>query len=774
MAAPTTATPLHGDEDLRLSSKVADDFEVPFTVGTSSTPTTPWPRFGDLKWEITGLDVRPRSRRFLDFTAISPEWSLIARELIYLRTKGQDAMREKLRGTLRRSQAPLRASSLSTVLAACRILERACDELDIGLPVDWMPSDTDALSDWVKRNHPHASVGSVVGQLHRYRDELTLGGIHHDPLRNMSIYAWSGARRPEQVVGDGLTPDVFAALMRNALAYLERFSPDILAAFRWKSEIQQRWDNGEYEKLPKRLPAGHPAREHGIGGPLIWSLHQFINKHGALPSYTQDSGTSSGRKGELALMSLAALLDNPTLKGNGSAKKYLRDRVDGGVPLRPGMLPLNVSEVELPDGSTGPWRDPFCWIAIDQEVTLLRDACAIVLVALTGMRASEAVCVPREGWRTEWFGHPALMSRLIKNNNGEPRKWWATDPVIRACEILEETCPEGAETLLASSINSKAWTQMLEHVQQQGVAEGSHLRVVGDDEEPEAEDEDDVPAGFAKEADVTASTSLRRFIVHINTADTLRYRHRIAARAEWGKRSTDEGDDSVSPHRLRHTLASIGNSAALGDVALFTQFQHATHAVTWSYMQNNQRHKWTELLVNRKAVEGLETVIEMGAGVWSGEESISGPAGKDIQQAFEERFSDPALPAYDPDDVRTPTEQFAALVVDNGEVAAMIRAVASEVHLGVMNHCRWRPDRALCASEDATEPVLAACVPESCGNMVAQEVQATVFRDLLAETEEHLGLKRIPEAQRTLFEQRRDRLKRLLAELPIVTEDADG
>lgn len=721
MTPSAASTPLLGAAEQRMVSAEIDDFAVPLNVRSWSTPSRTLPRFGDLRWDVTGLDARPRGSRVLDFEAFSPEWSLISRELLYWQGRGRNQLRARLHGSGRRQTGPLRASSLVSTYQACRTLERASNELGIGLPVEWTVDDGADLRSWVRERQPSAKIATVVCELHRLKDVLTLGGPAKDLLDGEGTYVWSGARRPEDVVGEGIDPELFARLLKNALAYVEQFAPDILAAHEWKRERQSL----EPKRLPRRLPADHPARAHGIRGPLIWQLHEFIEEHGALPSYTMDSGGSSGRRGELALQSLAHLIGNPGLKNNRSAKSYLKGRLEEGVPLRPGMLPLAVSEVETPGGQVTQWRDEFCWASIDAEVTYLRDAAAIVLEAFTGLRSGELLSIPKTGWRTTWYGHPAITAHLIKRSDGSPAKWWVTEPALRACKILERTCPPGATTLLASK----------------------HAR---------SDSHEDI------EGVTMLNASLSRFVTHINTGQTLRYSYPIPAAAEWGKSSTSEGDAKLSPHQFRHTLAAIGNTTDLGDLALYTQFHHAAHAVTWSYMANDSKRKWTDVLVSERAADGIESALEIAAGVWSGESDLAGPAGRSLQDSVAEVLHSQDLPEYEPDSLELPEEQFAAIVADTPALAAFVRSIAYDLHLGAINHCRFDRAIAKCVDAEATLPLLARCVPLECGNTVIEDMHRDVYMDLLDETNSLLEMKNVPPQQAELLRRRREAVERVL------------
>src|SRR4051794_16681369 len=76
--------PLIGSVARRLPSSIASDYAPVFPgVWYSDLPR---PRFGDEVWEISGADPTADRRSWLiDFTEMSPQWSLIAREALYIR-----------------------------------------------------------------------------------------------------------------------------------------------------------------------------------------------------------------------------------------------------------------------------------------------------------------------------------------------------------------------------------------------------------------------------------------------------------------------------------------------------------------------------------------------------------------------------------------------------------------------------------------------------------------------------------------------------------------
>jgi hypothetical protein len=615
------------------------------------------------------------------------------------------------------------ANTLVSMFRSIRLISRGASELGLDRPSNWTPGDTTRLRSWVVANCPEAQVARVVRALHDMAPCFTLGGLKHNPLTGLTNAQWAGAPRPDlQTLGQAVSPTVFMPLMRAALAYTEQYSEDIIRAWKWRQDITHRWEQGLAPRRPKRLPADHPARERGISGPVQWEIQQFIDRHGALPAYTEQVG-KNGVSGEVAFASIAAMIDNPSLKASATAKQFIRSQLAEGVPLRPGMLPLRVSDVEGPDGRRGPWRESWCWTSIKSEVTALRDAAFIVLLAFTGMRESEASLIPSRRWKTTWHGHPAVTAPLIKTSSGDPMRWWASEAVIRACEILEATQAASAPYLLA------------------GLGE--------------------TPTNAGRSSRDTATTAggvaIRRFIARVNTSTALNRAEEIPASFSYGNRSSPEGD-AVTPHMLRFTLASIGNTAMLGDFALKEQFKHARLAMTWSYMRNPASETWLDLLTTTEAQDAVRSTVELVADVWAGYDRPRGPAGAQVTREIETLVQRSGIPDIDPSggDVG---EQFLGHVADHPGLLALVRSLAADIHFGTVNHCLYDPAKARCGN--AAEPLLGACQPERCANVLIAPAKLRVFEDSLEEIETFTKQRNIPAAQAALLQRRAVDLRRL-------------
>ncbi|WP_404385906.1 hypothetical protein LL946_06330 [Knoellia locipacati] len=456
----------------------------------------------------------------------------------------------------------------------------------------------------------------------------------------------------------------------------------------------------------------------------------MIEQQRGIPAYTVS--VSGAVRGEIAFTSIAALIDHPTLKNLQSAKDYLRRRAREGTTLIPGLLPLRVSNINLPGGERGPWRDPWCWSSIEMELTALRDACAVIITGFTGMRDGEVALLPTQGWRTTWHGSAAIEAPSVKTAAGDNKKWWAVPAVTQACEILANTAAAGATYMLATG-------------------EVRHERTVGRQG----------PKGVVDESRTLVHTSIQRFLAHIDTNPALRIGFGIPAAFAYGNLSSDDGE-TITPHRLRLTLSSIANFSTLGDAALNQQLQHARIQQTWSYMANGETDSWRDHLVVADAAEANSRVLEVLAGVWAGDRTLAGLAGPKIETAFTALLDDEQI---SPPVTEQPVlAQFRGIVADSPVLLAFARSVSESLYLGVTNHCYYDASKSLCGGTDG--PVLARCQPEACSNVVLDGEQQAVYADLRDEVEEILSMPRLPSGQKVVLRQRMRSLERMLGDAP--------
>ncbi|MDP5182250.1 hypothetical protein QOZ88_06340 [Blastococcus sp. BMG 814] len=716
-----------------LRSVLVSDDQLVFSGAWHSAH--PRPRFGQQLWEVIGADpTGSRTSWLIDFSDMSPEWSLITRELLYVRANSR---RFRHRIVWHKAIRPtFRPSTISSWQHVLGTLERLSGELGLGLPVDWGHEGTERLRELIQERSPWAMYGTMVSLLHQARDVLTLGGLRFDPTHDIGVAEWAGdTTTNRELATQGLDPETFRAVVGDALAYVDG-APDILHGVQWLST----WTP---DPLPSgRLPSSHPVR---LTHPHVTTWRQSrlqaaIDEIEGIPTATVARRSKSNASvGEPCLPTLRLVARLPE-KRDGSDAAWVQDRVRAGVPLVRGGLPVPISAVTRADGSSGRWRLPFCAQSIGVEAQTLQEACKIICMAFTAMRDSELAGISRTDWRTTWHGADAITSPLVKNANGEPMKWWATPPVIRACEILEELADPKDEYLFrrAPGFSQAAAIKRGDAYSR----EGGHSR--------------DVSHRIAAAANWE---SIQHFVWRLNTDESLL--GFLPIPAGW---STERGkDDSlplINPRRFRFTLASISNFVGLGDIAFQRQSKHALVALTHSYAANGATNAWGDLLntiANREANDRIAKTLDIYQKEWAGEGSLAGHAGRELTRTVRSLLDGLPLGEYDPEADDPQAEQFRTQVMQTPELAAAIKSTAAILHPGSINHCLRYVPQMECT--DGVDPMQGLCHPETCRNVLIEQAQQPLWRHRHGEVTAWLGMPRIPPAQKAVLERSQQRLE---------------
>lgn len=719
MNQPQPVIPLVGDPARRLQSDYIDQYEAVFPNWHGPGLS---PRFGDERWQIAGADPVQRRRPTwtIDFSTVAPEWSLIIREVIYWRANLSKGRRYFVPERGQREWA-FKAQTIAKWHEGLRTLAGYADELGIGLPNQWHHSASRRLRALVVERTPHVQYARHVKALHTMSPAITGGGISFDPTRDTGVAAWAGDTASHQgLAGTGIDPSVFHSIVGNALTYVEQCADDILEAIRWRDNWTPRSIKGGPLSLAERANwSDYPdVTTHRAA-----AIHQALVSIGGIPTSTVPKlGSIHADRGEPchATLRYAARVNSNSRRGGDHA--LINARVESGTPLVAGGLPISISNIDRPDGTTGPWRDAFCAQSIDVEAGTLQQACKIVVMAFTAMRDSELEGIPKSGWRTTWHGADAITSPLIKNAQGEPMKWWATPPVILACEILEQLA-DPSDTLLMFPRTRRRRTEDRTQFNTQ------NWKAVQD------------------------------FIRRLRTDPHLHGFLEIKAGWRGGSRVPANDDyPSVTPRNFRFTLASISNFVALGDVAFQQQAKHAAIAMSHSYAANGGTSAWRDAILNTvandEAQDRAATAVDLFIGAWTGDAPAAGHAGRHFSRTVKDLLA--GLPPYDPDAEDSEVEQFTTRVLQTPELLAAIRATAAILHPGDIAHCLRYTQNMECS--DKAEPIQGLCHPETCSNVLLDESQQEVYRERLGQVTTWLGMPRIPEVQREVLIARRDRL----------------
>lgn len=568
----------------------------------------------------------------------------------------------------------------------------------------------------------------MVQTLYLFRDALTLGGLSHDPTRDYGVpRKWSGGTAASRErTTPAVPPHVFHQVVGNALTYIEKCAPDIFAALQWRDD---------HLAIPRRkiignqLSPNHPVRlQHpDVRSIRLLRLHEVLEDIGGVPTATVPRhGRDAYSLGEHSDICLATVRTaaGMGLRASGSLDhEFLLGRIAAGVPKVPGGLPIPVSRISRPDGTTGPWRDRWCWQSIAVEEEALRHACLLVIAAFTAMRDGEMARIPVDGWRTSWLGAEAITAPLIKNAYGDPMKWWATPPVILACEILEQLAPEDAQFLLTSKGRA-----------------------------------DTGPVSERRMVNAGAFPAMQVFVWRMNTDKHLYGFHRVDAgwrKAGSRNMTADHSKPSINARQFRFTLASISNFVALGDAAFQQQAKHAKISMSHSYAANAGTDQWTATILNTMANEEAQhrtaETVDLYIGVWAGDAQLAGHAGREFTRTVRDLLQTLPIQPFDPDSDTAEVEQFMTQVLSIPELAAAIKSTAQLLYPGTVAHCLRYVQQMECT--DKTEPAQGLCHPQTCGNVLLDPSQRQLFQIRLERTDEWLGMPGIPSQQRAVLEE---------------------
>ncbi len=738
-----TTGPLTGDELLRVESAKISKYDPVFTGGWESDLSGP--RFGDLRWQIAGLQSEGRVRKswVIDFTndpiAVTPEWSLIIREMLFWRANPNQArtfmkipINWKTHGV-----AALKAPTVDNWVDALSWIADAANQLQIGLPHQWNRRQLGLLRDHVREHRPWTLIGDMVKMLHEMRDGLTLGGLQHKPLRKqLNTAQWAGDTAADRVAvaTAALDPLVFQQVVGNALFYV--MTPgvveDILGGQQELGELTPKPSGRSQSRKSHPVSQITPASQSRS----VWRVHQSIEELGGIPTATVES-KSHASDGEPCLATMLRVARSGYLGPNGvwlpsnAVRRWWKEKCEVDSRRVAGGLPLSVSTVMRPDGTEGPWRDPFCYQSVALEVQTLFDACIVAILAFTSMRDGELAHIPAQGWLTEWHGAPAVVSQLGKGENGDSAKWWITPVVQRACEILELLAAPGQKYLTETA--------------------GSCVR-----------------RNSARNEASKHWVSIQRFVRRMNTDPHLHGLHGIEA--GWGVHAGRPKNDTlpnISPQHFRVTLASISNFVAIGDVAFQKQAKHAQITMTHSYQQNPGNGSWTEILnldLHRKLQQRTALVMDLVIGQWKQDEELAGHAGRAKAREIRDLLESLKVKGYDADSGLSDVEQFQTVVESEQGLLDYIRSQVHIVRPGIMAHCVYYLPTAECGK--SPEPNQGQCFVEFCVNVLLQGDQ----QDFLRERDQYLaGLQAVPNTgdnQRLAIQESRANLQRQLGGPP--------
>ncbi|MER6085441.1 hypothetical protein [Streptomyces sp. NPDC001833] len=778
-----------------------DDGEPVFTPASGPLDMrVPVPRFGErILWDGACLprpsNVTPANWR-ISFARLDPVWNLRAREAAFALFNPPHPVLRAV-GVFRLAQ-PAHLTTVRQLVDRIGVLGRWAG--DHGLPAELGLWDADMLGAFLagrvnagaSRTLSLQSYRSVLAALYELRDVLTGGGLRVDPAPLAVTGTVPTTPTPS------IEPAVWWPLLRAAWTYIDCFAEDILTArdqalarparparptpapvrhrvderldawladpdtripvhaapFRTTPAATPMWsvismiltdganhtalDRARKAAAPRRrriwaeaargrtlmLTAGQAQARFGVRRtPAVTAPRQQADLDAPLEVWLADPGhlvpvTEEPLAGPhpeyvhrprwAVLARLVYGADGPqSITASTAAGRRRRAWVLAAVAAgRYQVLTGQARSVDLPrptghfahvskaDGTRGPWRSQLTDRELTSELRALQGAVYCFVAALSMMRDSEIQEIGR-GALTVHYGSPAVRSHKRKNEPAPiEEKWWIIDPVARALAVLERLSPHPTH-LFTTPADS-------------GMAGGS------------------VPGRRG----VQAAALIDTFIAHVNAHHT-----------HTGLEPIPEA--RVRPHQFRKTMSVICAQEPDGEIALGIQLKHAARRVlanptTRSYAAPDGA--WMREFDDRLATAAADRLTRLLAARGTGRRPVAvGPAAGRLHDGLD-RAAAQLL-----DTSPGQSDLLQALVADARSAADLLRTHVPELHLGILNHCLFQPDRAECTRHlpetDRGQPLTGACQPARCRNSAVTADHAPIWlaehRDLTQQLREH-------------------------------------
>lgn len=634
------------------------DAEAPVLQNHHLENDHPIPVFGDqVRWDLRALGHTPTTTGGSDairFGGFDDRWNLRARELaMAMMNPTHQVLRD--RGIYLSSVHP-HQKTVSMKIKALKTFASWSEEHypGVDLPELGQHHLDQFLHHLQVTSRAHAVRVTVVAvrDLHTFGEVLTGHGLSFRPWGDSS----SATLAKEGPQGDLTTPVIppttWWPLLRACWQYINVFSHDIFAG-------EAAWTQLNVKTRTSRLTTVDAALEDWLTSAV-----------GYVPVHRLTRGRFESGQVHWTLLSLLITHGhNGTIFTAMTASPRRRERVRqaiaaGTVAVRPGGLPVAITEVTRTDGSTGPWIDGLDPATVAEQRKLLRNACYVFCAALTMMRDSELQSI-RKGALTTFYGAPAVQSRLWKSRRGvHLHNWWIIEPVAQAITVAERLAL--TDRVFASSRRA---------------LDGS-ARITGFDQHDE----------------------LGKLIGQLNALGPMAGLDPIP-------------EFHLAPHMFRRTMAIIAGQQPDGEIALGLQLKHAArralaNATTTGYAQETA--EWAQEFEH----ELQESVAARLVGLWSqGSSQQLRLAGAGAQ-----RLRD-GLKAVEDADSASPAEHSPVKIGDERLLRNLLRDRFSTFRWGTINHCLGIAEQAACL--DGLPPGVSGqsmlpnrCQPTTCRNSV--------------------------------------------------------
>ncbi|SOR84460.1 MULTISPECIES: hypothetical protein [Streptomyces] len=540
---------------------------------------------------------------------------------------------------------------------------------------------------------------TVIKLLHQFAPVLTTG-LPADPWPGQTGAKVLGLVRESKLRTAVVEPRTWFPLIRAAWTYVDVFGPDILRArAHWKNLQTTRLHLGAAQQRRRldawladpasRVPVWHPAdplRHPRATTPVNWALlTAVLGLAGSSNLFAP--GTAAGRLARARVTELVAA-------GH----------------TQPGLLP-DLTEVERPDGTRGPWRHSLHPLALWIEYTALRNAAFVLVVGLSMMRNIEVRDILKDSV-VEYYGSPAVKATKHKLDPDLPiRHWWIIEPVAKA------------------------------------IATAAELSI--DDEYAFASVQAKSPINHFDSGD-----AITCFVQHVNDNRHVTGLPQIP-------------EQKLAPHMFRRTMAMLTRDFPGSEIAVGMQLKHvSTRALANTTTQGytEPAPAWAEHLRTAISERRFERLAELFAADGRGEPIGDGPGADRLRETFA------AIRAKAAEMKATSQAQRGDLRVE----LDLLRRTRLSVRFGKLNHCTMddaNPVGAKCL-EDAIVPeghqgpLIDRCQPSRCANSVIAPAHLPIWTAERASLTDLLTTRKLPPNRRALLTEQLHEVDRVVRKAP--------
>lgn len=342
-------------------------------------------------------------------------------------------------------------------------------------------------------------------------------------------------------------------------------------------------------------------------------------------------------------------------------------------------------------GTPAPWRE-LGWATIGDlyaELFQLRNACALVVFAFSGVRASELLaieagcCVTDDG--ADGSPRAYLNTKVHKHRQGGSDDTWVVIPeVVQAIKVLEEL---SARVALATGDRRLFLTDGTSHFF--GVHRAFHRERISE---------------FTTEALVVQLESFRKHCGEKLGRPVPDWAGNDGVAAPW----------KFNTRQFRRTLARYIARQPFGIIAGMRQYKHIEAAVFEGYA--GQEPEWNKLLADERVLASIDILEEVAMDLSNGE--LAGEVGQKLKEQFALEFKGRA-------------EDFPP-----SQIAKWLANTTKPMFVGKFNFCFFDPIKAVCTSGQAGAPVLNHCQPDVCGNACIGKRHISKWEAQLQQAEE--------------------------------------